>query len=29
MTAFPGEGHIEVCSSHWAEELTALSAAWN
>jgi len=28
LTAHPGEGHADVCSGHWADQLTGLLAHW-
>ncbi len=28
LVVFAGEGHMEVCSDHWAEQLTALLDRW-
>ena len=28
LVVFPGEGHVEVCSNHWSEELTGLLDGW-
>ena len=28
LVIHPGEGHIEVCSTHWSEELTGLLDRW-
>jgi pimeloyl-ACP methyl ester carboxylesterase len=29
LTVHPGEGHAEVCSSHWGEQLEELLALWD